>query len=243
MAEVAGPDRQGLITGTGRALAAAETVLRHARAKLRERVAPNGAVAADSLDREQIAAHGFAWMATYVEALRQIREWALRLDAAGEFGQVEALIVAIAYGEYLAQLVGGIAMAQSEFARPQDLGLDDKDLAPLRSAGPAALVGGLAAARISLAAALAEGSDAVYGRLGLGNPTLEMIRDQIRRFAERAVLPHAHQWHREDQLIPIQIIDELAGLGVFGMTLPEEYGGLGLGKMAMCVVSEELSRG
>jgi (2S)-methylsuccinyl-CoA dehydrogenase len=217
-------------------------VLRRGRAQLQARVAPEGAVVSDRLDREQIAAHGFAWMATYVEALRQIREWALRLDAAGEFGEAEALILAIAYGEYLAQLAGGIAMAQSEIARPQDLGLGEDDLTPLRSGHAAALVAGLADARARLAAMLAEGSDAVFGRLGLGDPTLEMIRDQIRRFGERAVAPFAHEWHREDRLIPLEVIDELAALGVFGVSLPEEYGGLGLGKMAMCIVSEELSR-
>src|SRR4051812_39673425 len=162
MAEAAGPDRQSLISATAQALAAAETVLRHARAKLQERVAPDGAIASELLDREQIAAHGFAWMATYVEALRQIREWALRLDAAGEFGEIEALILAIGYGEYLAQLTGGTAMAQSEIARPQDLGLTEHDLAPLRSGEAAALVSGMAAARTQLAAALADGSDAVF---------------------------------------------------------------------------------
>ena len=242
MAEAAGPDRQALISATGQAFAAAETVLRRARAKLQERVAPNGAVAADLLDREQIAAHGFAWMATYVEALRQIRDWALSLDAAGEFGDTEVLILAIGFGEYLAQLAGGIAMAQSEIARPQDLGLTDLHLAPLRSGEAAALIAGLAAARTQLAAALADAPETVFGRVGLGDPTLDLIRDQIRRFAERAVAPFAHEWHREDRLIPIEVIDELAGLGVFGMTLPEEHGGLGLGKLAMCVVSEELSR-
>src|SRR3954467_833624 len=242
MAEAAGPDRQSLISATAQALAAAETVLRRARAKLQERVAPDEAVASDLLDREQIAAHGFAWIATYVEALRQIREWALRLDATGEFRDTEALILAIGYGEYLAQLVGGIAMAQSEIARPQDLGLIEQDLVPLRSGEAAGSIAGMSAARSQLAAALADGSEAAFGHIGLGDPTLDMIRDQIRRFAERSVIPHAHQWHREDRLIPIEVIDELAGLGVFGMTLPEEHGGLGLGKMAMCVVSEELSR-
>src|SRR3954469_1819202 len=242
MAEAAGPDRQSLISATAQALAAAETVLRRARAKLQERVAPDGAVASDLLDREQIAAHGFAWMATYVEALRQIREWALRLDATGEFVDTEPLILAIGYGEYLAQLVGGIAMAQSEIARPQDLGLTEQDLVPLRSGEAAGFIAGMSAARSQLAAALADGSEAAFGHIGLGDPTLDMIRDQVRRFAERAVIPHAHQWHREDRLIPIEVIDELARLGVFGMTLPEEHGGLGLGKIAMCVVSEELSR-
>ncbi|HEX6441437.1 MAG TPA: acyl-CoA dehydrogenase family protein [Stellaceae bacterium] len=242
MPELNDTDRGNWTSETGQALAAAETVLRAARLKLRERVAPDGPIASERLDREQIAAHGFAWMATYVEALRQIREWALRLDAAGEVGEIEALILAIAYGEYLAQLAGGIAMAQSEIARPQDLGLTEQDLAPLRSGDVAALTAGLPAARARLADMLAEGSDAVFGRLGLGDPTLEMIRDQIRRFAERAVAPSAHEWHRQDRLIPLEVIKELAGLGVFGVTLPEEYGGLGLGKMAMCVVSEELSR-
>jgi (2S)-methylsuccinyl-CoA dehydrogenase len=242
MAEAAGPDRQEILSSTADALAAADTVLRRARSKLRERLAPDGAVAADRLDREQTAAHGLAWMATYVEALRQLREWALRLDAAGVLGEVEGLILAIGFGEYLAQLAGGIAMAQGEIARPQDLGLGEPDLAPLRSGAAATLVARLGAARSRLGAALADGSDAVFGQIGLGDPTLEMIRDQIRRFAERTVAPFAHEWHRQDRLIPLEVIEELAGLGVFGMTLPEEHGGLGLGKTAMCVVSEELSR-
>jgi (2S)-methylsuccinyl-CoA dehydrogenase len=69
-----------------------------------------------------------------------------------------------------------------------------------------------------------------------------MIRDQVRRFAERAVTPLAHEWHRDDRLIPLPVIADLAEIGVFGMTIPEDHGGLGLGKTAMCVVSEELSR-
>ncbi len=194
------------------------------------------------IDREQMAVHGFAWMATYVEALRQIREWASRLDGAGEFGEAEALILRIAFGEYLAQLAGGIAMSQAEIVRPHDLGLSEAEIAPLREGDAALLVAGLGEARGRLAALLAEGSPAAFGRIALDDPTLEMIRDQVRRFAERAVAPFAHDWHRADRLIPIEIIDELAAIGVFGMTLPEEHGGLGMGKIAMCVVSEELSR-
>ncbi len=161
---------------------------------------------------------------------------------AARFGTTEALILAVAFGDYLAQLAGGIAMAQSEIVRPHDLGLTEDELGPLRTGDAGRLVRGLGEARAALAARLADGLPAQYGDIGLGDPTLEMIRDQIRRFAERAVAPHAQEWHRRDRLIPIEIIDELAALGVFGMTLPEEHGGLGLGKMAMCVVSEELSR-
>ncbi|HLY44814.1 MAG TPA: acyl-CoA dehydrogenase family protein [Stellaceae bacterium] len=242
MAEAAAGDTRGLFAACERALVAADAVLRAARARVAERVAPGGALDPALVDREQLAAHGLAWMATYVGALRQLREWARRLDAASEFGDTEALILRLAFGEYLAQLSGGIAMAPGEIVRPQDLGLSDDELAPSRSGDAGRLVRGLGDARSRLAALLAEGSPAAFGRVGLGDLTLEMMQDQIRRFAERAVAPHAQEWHRADRLIPMEVIDELAAIGVFGMTLPEEFGGLGLGKSAMCVVSEELSR-
>jgi (2S)-methylsuccinyl-CoA dehydrogenase len=215
------------------ALAAAETMVARARQNLGERVGADPA----RLDAEQIAAHGLAWMATYVAALRQLREWAERLAAAGELGEPQLLILAVGFGEYLAQLCGGIAMGQGEIARPQDLGLGDADVASLRGSS---LIAGLNDARARLGALLGDGIPS--GGDSLGDETLELIRDQVRRFAERAVAPHAHDWHCQDRLIPIEVIEELSGIGVFGVTLPEEYGGLGLGKLAMCVVSEELSR-
>jgi (2S)-methylsuccinyl-CoA dehydrogenase len=219
------------------ALAAAEALLTRARGNLAARVERNGAVDAARLDADQLAAHGLAWMATYVAALQQLRGWAERLDAAGEFAEPQRLILAVGFGEYLAQLAGGIAMGQGEIARPQDLGIADPDIAPLRQN---ALVAGLGDARARLGALLAEGM--LSGSDSLGDETLELIRDQVRRFADRAVAPHAHDWHRADKFIPIEVIEELSGIGVFGVTLPEEYGGLGLGKLAMCIVSEELSR-
>jgi len=215
------------------ALAVIEGLVAKARANLAARVGNNAA----ALDAEQIAAHGLAWLATYAAALRQLREWAGRLDAAGKFGDAQRLTLAVGFGEYLAQICGGIAMGQGEIARPFDLGLGEDDLAPLRRSR---LIAGLAEARAALGALLAEGMP--DGGDSLGDETLELIRDQVRRFAERAVAPFAHDWHREDRFIPIEVIEELSGIGVFGVTLPEEYGGLGLGKMAMCVVSEELSR-
>jgi (2S)-methylsuccinyl-CoA dehydrogenase len=231
-----------LLDATLLALRSAEAMLEVARGKLAARVAPGESVDGARFEADQYAAHSLAWFATYVEALRQARAWAARLDEAGGFGENERLILAVSFGEYLAQLRGGIPMAQGEFARPHDLGLDETDLAPLRTGAAAALIGSLAEARTRLAARLgAVGADA-FGALGLADPTLDMIRDQVRRVAERAVAPQAQEWHRSDSLIPLPVIDELARMGVFGMTLPEEHGGLGLGKMAMCVVSEELSR-
>ena len=85
------------------------------------------------LEREQFAAHGFAWIATYVAALRA--------DAAtgpagstrrGKLGELELLMLQSAFGEYLAQLAGGIAMSQVEIVRPGDLGLDARDAATRR---------------------------------------------------------------------------------------------------------------
>jgi (2S)-methylsuccinyl-CoA dehydrogenase len=212
------------------------------RARLVVRVAPGGNVEPERFATEQLAAHALAWMASYVEALRQMRNWAVRLDEGGKFGEIEALILEIAYGEYLAQLAGGIPMAQGEFARPQDLGLDDGEIAPLRSGAAGTLSAGATAARLQLGGRLAEAGEGAFGDIGIEDPTLEMVRDQVRRFAEREVAPHAQEWHRRDLLIPLPVIEELGRIGVFGMTIPEEHGGLGLGKTAMSIVSEELSR-
>ena len=233
---------KALFATTERALGAAENFLSVARARLIASVAPSGVVEPLRFAAEQFASHAFAWMASYVEALRQIRNWAVRLDNGGMFGEIEALILEVAYGEYLAQLAGGIPMAQGEFARPQDLGLADSEIAPLRAGEAGALSAGLGAARLKLGTRLAESGEDALGHIGVGDPTLEMIRDQVRRFAEREVAPYAQEWHRRDQLIPLPVIEDLAEIGVFGMTIPEEYGGLGLGKTAMSLVSEELSR-
>ena len=235
-------ERTALLAQTGRALGAAEMFLAAGRARLVVRVAPGGNVEPERFATEQLAGHALAWMASYVEALRQMRNWAVRLDEGGKFGEIEALILEIAYGEYLAQLAGGIPMAQGEFARPQDLGLDDGEIAPLRTGAAGTLSAGAIAARLQLGARLAEAREGAFGDIGIEDPTLEMVRDQVRRFAEREVAPHAQEWHRRDLLIPLPVIEELGRIGVFGMTIPEEHGGLGLGKTAMSIVSEELSR-
>ena len=79
------------------------------------------------------------------------------------------------------------------------------------------------------------------GATGLDD-TLEAIRSEMRKFAADNVTPFAQEWHAKNQYIPLEVITGLADLGVFGLTIPEEFGGSGMGKIAMCVVSEELSR-
>jgi len=85
--------------------------------------------------------------------------------------------------------------------------------------------------------------DGGFGDWALDDDTLDMIRDQFRRFSVEQVTPFAHGWHERDELIPDEVVNAVAELGVFGLTIPEEQGGLGLGKSAMCVVTEELSYG
>ena len=224
------------------ALNAADTLLAAARANLSERLMTDGKLDRAKLEAQQIAAHGFAWAATYVETLRETLAWARGLEADAAFGALERAILTVGFGEYLAQLAGGIAMSQNEIVRPADFAADRRAVAAfLADDAVNALIDQASQGTIrqTIATAMTQGH---FGALGL-DETLEMIRDQFRRFTEDKVKPHAHQWHLEDVLIPDAIIEEMAALGVFGLTIPEDYGGAGLGKMAMCVVSEELSRG
>jgi len=228
------------------ALASAETLLGKITQCVGERVLRDGRVDSALIDAEQFAAHGLSWAATYVEALRQMRGWADRLQEAGNFGELEQLILQSAYGEYLSQLYGGIALSQVEIVRPRDMGLSSKDTHAFFTGGVKKLIdgGNTNAARMRIAALIADGADSGYfGHAGLDDEMLEMVRDQFRRFVGEKVLPEAHAWHLKDQLIPMEIVEQMAELGVFGLTIPEEFGGLGMGKMAMCVVTEELSRG
>ncbi|MEM1303156.1 MAG: acyl-CoA dehydrogenase family protein, partial [Pseudomonadota bacterium] len=205
----------------------------------------DGRVSTGLVDANQTAAHGLAWLATYNESLRQMQAWAEKLDGEGKFGDVEQLIHQIAFGEYLWQIYGGIQMNQGEVVRPQDMGLTQDDLRALMT--PAVMdlcnTGNTQAARVRLVELMEErAAELTVGASGL-DEELEMIREQFRRYSIDKVEPYAHEWHLKDELIPMETIDELAEMGVFGLTIPEGFGGFGLSKASMCVVSEELSRG
>jgi (2S)-methylsuccinyl-CoA dehydrogenase len=231
--------RQPSLERCQEAVAAADRLLHLARAGVRKTVD-----AAGSLDAAQASAHGLAWLATYVESLRQMLGWAKRLDAAGRLGEMEKLILAAAFGEYLAQLGGGIPMSQNETVRLTALGVPRAELVRFEEQVgdliDAGTDNGLKAQLARMIAA--QPAVTTFGDTGL-DETLSEMREQMRRFAEAEVLPHAHEWHLNNEYIPQELIAKLGELGVFGLTLPEAHGGLGLGKEAMCVVSEELSRG
>ena len=241
----ANPVLDDLLGLTGAALAPVEAVFVTATAHLRALVTVAGRVDAALLDAHQTAAHGLAWLATYRQALLQMQGWAEALQAQGRFGETEQLLQQIGFGEYLAQIAGGIPMSQGEMLRLQDIGLTPEEAGVLLTSEVIALIrgGNSQAARSRLVELMQEQGGAItVGASGLDDE-LEMIREQFRRFAAERVEPHAQGWHLRDELIPLEIIEELAGMGVFGLTIPEEYGGFGLSKAAMVVVSEELSRG
>ena len=220
-------------------LNAAETIVETARRAVAARVTIGGKIDSAAFDREQYAAHGLAWLTTYATALAQLLSWAERLNETQRFGETEALILQIGFGEYLAQIGGGFPMSQGEIVRPADLGLTGSDLHPLEAVPDLISIGNSAEARAALAAQIADGN---FGEAALDDEALSIIRDQFHTFAE-AHREDAHRWHLKDELIPIGVIEQLAEMGVFGLTVPEDFGGAGLGKLAMCVVTEELSRG
>ena len=231
------PDLRGL---TAAALPVVEALFANAREVLRGRVTRDGKVSNAAMEQHQFAAHALSWLATYAEALRQLDAWAGRLAEAGQFGEMEALILQIGFGEYLSQIAGGIPMSQGEIARLSDL---DTGWTPEGPAATLIAAGNTPAARARLVALMRDNHGrATFGATGL-DEELEMIRDQFRRYAEEKVIPFAHDWHLKDELIPMEVIRELADMGVFGLTIPEEFGGFGLSKASMVVVSEELSRG
>ncbi|OBV11759.1 acyl-CoA dehydrogenase family protein [Erythrobacter dokdonensis] len=225
-----------------RAIAAARRYCETVRSGLAAKVAPMGVPDAGLLEREQHAVHGYAWAAASLAALEATADWAARAAAGGRFAQAEELALCIGFGEVLAQLVHGLPMSASEIVRPAAFGCADEAAALAAESAVARFLanGSTAETRAAFVALLAEGARPDEA---LGDETLDLVRAQFRAFTAEQITPFAHHWHLADALIPDAVIAEMAELGVFGVCIPEEHGGLGLGKLAMAVVSEELSRG
>jgi len=224
------------------AMSAATDYTTLVRDEVRERVVVEGRAKSDLINREQRAVHGYAWIETTVTALRSVLDWALSLNTRGEMTAADGLAVDIAFGEYLSQLVSGIPMAQNEFIRPADLSLNDEANALANHADVSYFIreGNSADKRAQLTQYIADGQGISET---LDDDLLAAVREQYRRFTEERIVPHAHGWHLRNELIPDNVVTEMAQLGTFGVCIPEEYGGLGLGKLFMCIVTEELSRG
>jgi (2S)-methylsuccinyl-CoA dehydrogenase len=231
------PDR--LIARTAEVVSAADRILALAKTGVRQRIQDAGGI-----DAAQHAAHGLAWLATTVESLRQLNVWAATLHSEGNFGEFEQLLLAAAFAEYGAQIAGGIPMSQVEIIRHEQLGIPRADIRRYEDAIADVVEAGSSESVKQRLADLIEAMQGAttYGNTGLDETHAE-IQEQMKTFSDAEVVPHAHKWHLKNEYIPLDVVQHLAELGVFSLSLPEEFGGMGLGKLAMCVVSEELSRG
>ena len=206
------------------------------------KVVRDNAVHTPSLEKHQFIAHGYAWVATYLEALRQLVYWAGRLVEQDGFSELNQVVFKVGTGGYLQQLRHGIAMSQDEVFRLGDIPspeilaelMDDESIAALIRDG------NTIENRVRIAGLLADGEQSGEPTL---DPTLTLVRDQFRRFADEEITGQAGVWHRQDSLIPSDLIRQMAEMGVFAVCIPEQYGGHASGKLAMCIITEELSRG
>ena len=205
----------------------------------------NGKLSRDNLEREQHSSHGLSWIAAYRATLKEMLNWASDLEEQNSFNEIEKLILQITFSEYCAQIKSGIPMSQLEFIRPQDLGLKNGlfNETGTDEFNDLILNGNSAVDRSRLANFLKEGfTSKNFGNCGLDETAL-IIQEQFKKFIEDDVIPHAHEWHLKDELIPMSVIDKMSEMGVFGLTIPEEFGGLGMSRFIDCVVTEELARG
>ena len=209
-----------------------------ARERVRARVTKNGALDGATLDREQLAAHALAYVATDLAACRQLLAWADGFPSAES-----AAIAQVFIAEVARNLRSIVYLGATETYPVSEMFVTPADVAET--------VGAPAIARwadeesggdryMALGRAHANGAAAP---IGLSDETLVMMRGEFKKFVNDRVLPLAQPVHRKDELIPMDLIQAMGDMGVFGITIPESFGGQGLGKIAMCVITEELSRG
>jgi (2S)-methylsuccinyl-CoA dehydrogenase len=231
-----------LISTCESALAAVDGYYALVRQAVALQVVPDGRWDNAQAARRQHETHGLAWLATYASSLRALLGWAKSLHELNKLDELERLILIAGFGEYLNQIAGGIAMTQVESIRPVDFDLADEAESIFKTTACAILrrEGYNTAVRARIAVLIEHGH---FGALQRGDEALDQIAENLRRFVEQRVVPDAHGWHCRNEYIPLPIIEEMSALGIFGLTIPEEFGGSGLGKLAMCIASEELSRG
>ena len=234
-----------LITKCQKALITVDKYYDAALQNVRASLIVNGKLSRDNLEREQHSSHGLSWIAAYRATLKEMLNWASDLEEQNSFNEIEKLILQITFSEYCAQIKSGIPMSQLEFIRPQDLGLKNGlfNETGTDEFNDLILNGNSAVDRSRLANFLKEGfTSKNFGNCGLDETAL-IIQEQFKKFIEDDVIPHAHEWHLRDELIPMSVIDKMSEMGVFGLTIPEEFGGLGMSRFIDCVVTEELARG
>ncbi len=238
------PLLENLIPLCAQALEEVDALLNEGATNLKSQVMSGGRLDGCKLEIFQYASHAYAWFTTYQTSIRELVRLMKVIENDSKLNDFVLLILQIGFSEFLCQIYNGIPMSQGEIARLSDLGLSESRLAGKSKAVMKLLTQGNSdAARKALVEAMKTDTGSLtFGPDGLGDE-YAMTREQFRKFTDKKVSPFAHEWHLQDQLIPMELIEEMAELGVFGLTIPEEYGGFGMSKTAMCVVTEELARG
>jgi len=187
------------------------------------------------IDDHQVITERVAYAATEAVAAHQVLAELDAWSAEGKATPMREKIAIAAVGE----LVGNLRERLSSAA--DDLEIGD---AAVEKAFPADV---RAALRRTTAEALLREIGSAAAETGGRNDWVldemhEQVRDQVREFAAQEVAPHAEHIHRTDATIPEEFIQKMAELGFFGLSIPEEYGGVEMGNLAMILTTEELSR-
>jgi len=189
------------------------------------------------IDDAQVHCERLAYLATEVRAAKEFLAYTRAAAAHGHGDPVVDEMAAVFAADVAHRLWSQIEAHTEEF------GLTDAFLDETL---------GASATKQAMRAALHEARVRAIGRhvtqhRGVNHCWIEgdlavMTRDSVRQFAEAEVAPIAEHIHRNDDLVPNAIIDKMAELGFFGMAVPEEYGGGGMGNLPMIITTEELSR-
>lgn len=189
------------------------------------------------IDAAQVHCERLAYAATELAAAKALLAYAQNAAQQGHRDTVLEEMAGVFAAEVAQRLVGNVDAHRDEF------GLDDEVLNKTLGAG---------ATKVQIRAALSDVRVQAIGRhviqqRGANHSWLEgeiaqMTRDSVRQFAEAEVAPIAEHIHRHDDLIPDAIISKMSELGFFGMSVPEEFGGQGMGNLPMIITTEELSR-
>jgi (2S)-methylsuccinyl-CoA dehydrogenase len=197
---------------------------------LAAQVADNGRLSRSRLDDRQPEAFDLAMALARVESAKAILSYAQRLDR-----DYESALTNVFIAHSLRELARTLTFRLDQF------GIDPDELCDLHAMGPFVEQTLATSALTALGDTLLERDTDIGGSLGREDVHLEM--GQIfGRFGEERVAPEAEAIHRHDKLIPEALIQDLAELGVFGISIPEEYGGHMLDHVTMIIATEELSR-
>jgi (2S)-methylsuccinyl-CoA dehydrogenase len=190
-----------------------------------------------NIDDEQVHCERLAYAATEAAAARDLLAYAQAAAGQGDKDRSVAEMAGVFAAEVAQRLAGNID------AHPAEFGLSDDRLNRTLAA---AATKGLVRDALSDARVRAIGRHVMQQRgvnhCWMDNELAQMTRDSVRQFAEAEVAPIAEHIHRHDALVPDSIISKMSELGFFGMSVPEEFGGQGMGNLPMIITTEELSR-